>query len=337
MNALPSNSQICCTKFEVENIPMAQEGRITKVDHSLPTAVPLSESTEGGNDQRDDVEIISNGTAGPLQALASQKLVTFTNSHNNAPENESVLRVEQLLLQTNRKLDLLLKKTNRLQRRVTEIEKNMNFLEKHKKDRKENPIQLPGNSKNTLGIQDSLELPFSPVSCLFEMEKLEELAKDMHFVNYVKMQINRIVGLNVQEGEGISYCWRIIDYFFTRFFMTQCTWSGRAGRIKEPSKSVEKKIRFKDFNYVINMFYVTANYADPLFSKEKSEGVLKRAIKNAIVRLKVRPQQTTSTIPDGAIVIPTEELLPNMNTIDCVESPETMEFDPLEIKSEPES
>ncbi|XP_035778015.1 uncharacterized protein LOC118459077 isoform X1 [Anopheles albimanus] len=319
-----------------------QEGLIKKsTHHSSPSAVPLSEFIDSGNGQKEDVGKISNTAAVPQPTLSSLKPCTNTGSQNTAPENESVSIGQELLMRTNRKLDLLLKKMNRLQKRVTVIEKNMMFLENHKKvcasTRKEPATEVPGNSNNTFGMQDSLLLPFSPVSCLFELEKLEEMAKDMHFINYVKMQVLRIVGIKVVEGEGLSYCWRIVDLFFTRFFMTQCTWSGRIAKKTGTSKGLKKKIRFKDFDYVINLFYVTGNYADPLISKEETESVLRRAIKNANNRFQSGPKEKPSTIPDDAEVIANEEILPNMNTIDNVESYEVMEFDPLEIKSEPES
>ncbi|XP_049530395.1 uncharacterized protein LOC125948425 isoform X11 [Anopheles darlingi] len=311
MDAIPSNFQIGCTEIEVVTMPPDQEGRNQQSAHpTLPSAVSLSVTTNSSSDK------------------------------NESSENESVSKGEQLLIDVDRKLDLVLKKLNRLQRRVTVIEKNMKIFENQKKAcapkkeqvRKERPMpEVPETSKNSPSVPDKLVLPFTPVSCLFELEKLEEKAKDMHFVNYVKMQVNRIVGLDVEEGKGYSYCWRILDLFFTRFFMTQCTWSGRLN--KKPSDGVSKKIRFKDFNYMINLIHQAANYADPLFSRENAETVLKLAFKRAIRRFQCSVPQTP-TIPDGAIVTPIEEISPNIKMIGSVESYEIMEFDPLEIKTE---
>ncbi|XP_049530407.1 uncharacterized protein LOC125948428 isoform X8 [Anopheles darlingi] len=312
MDAIPSNFQIGCTKIEVVNMPTDQEGRNQQSAHpSLPSAVSLSVTTNSSSDQ------------------------------NESSENVSVSKIEQLLINNNQKLDSLLKKMNRCQRRLTVIEKSMKTLEKHRKAyapvRKERPMQeVPETSKNSPSVPDKLVLPFTPVSCLFELEKLEEKAKDMHFVTYVKMQANRIIGLHIEEGKGKAYCFRIRDLFFSKFFFTQCSWSGRVGRYNGTSEGVPKKIRFVDFKYVINLFYQTVNYVDPLFSKEDAEATLKRAIKDASYRRPHCAPQTPS-IPDGAIVIPIEEISPNIKTMDSVESYEIMEFDPLDIKSEPES
>ncbi|XP_035778014.1 uncharacterized protein LOC118459076 isoform X3 [Anopheles albimanus] len=319
-----------------------QEGRIKKsTHHSLPSAVPLGESIDSGNDQKEDVGKISNAAAVPQPTISPLKPFINPVSHNAAPKKKSVLKGEQLMIDNNRMLDLLLEKMTQIERSIKAIEKQTSkkkFMEKHIKAcaaaKRKRPKQMPVPSNNSSVLPDRLELPFSPVSCLFEMEILEEKAKDIHFVNYVKMQVNRLVRFDLEERKVKLYFRRILDYFFTRSFLTQCTWSGRVGPINGTSKGLEKKIRFKDFSYVINLFYEVAKHANPSICKESTESFFKGILKQSTYRTISAPQKKTSPVADGAIVIKDEEMLSILNTIENVESYEVVEFDPLEIKTE---
>ncbi|XP_050083767.1 uncharacterized protein LOC126570222 isoform X3 [Anopheles aquasalis] len=163
VNALPTNFQIGCTKIVVVNKPMDQEGRTTKpAHHSLSSAIPK---------------------------LASLKPITDRNSHYTTPENEFVLRGEQQQpTDTNRKLDLVLDKLTQMEGRMILIEKQMYLLEK-KIDMHLSFGPVPGSRKDKTDSPDSSLSMFSPVSCLVDLENLEELAKDKNYVNFVKTHI----------------------------------------------------------------------------------------------------------------------------------------------------
>ncbi|XP_050083591.1 uncharacterized protein LOC126570112 [Anopheles aquasalis] len=162
MDALPSNFQIGCTKIVVVNKPMDQEGRTTKsAHHSLSSAIPK---------------------------LASLRPLANPDSHNTAPENESVLRGQQLLFDINRKLDLVLDKLTQMEGRMVLNESKIDLLEK-KIDMHLSFGPVPGSRKDKTDSPDSSLSMFSPVSCLVDLENLEELAKDKNYVNFVKTHI----------------------------------------------------------------------------------------------------------------------------------------------------
>ncbi|XP_035778013.1 uncharacterized protein LOC118459076 isoform X2 [Anopheles albimanus] len=336
--------QIGCTRIEVVNMPMNQEGRIKKSHHSLSSAVLLSGSIDSGNDQRENVGKISNATVVPQSTLSSLKPCTKPVSHNAAPENQSVSKEEQLLIDTNRKFDLLLEKLTQIEGRMVLNEKQMFLLEK-KIDMQLSLGVVPEPRKGKTDSLDSASSLFSPVSCLLDLERLEELARDKNYVSYVKTQIQGMLRtkrrrltteLDKQNEPGNrkaaqTYCLRIVDLFFTRFFLTQCSWTG------QPCKSGRRKIRFKDFVCVIDMFYETVHYVNPSFTKEDTESFLRQMLANANKRFQSGPPQRKSTSKRQPKRGLKSNILNNTKSNDRVVSYEGMEFDPLEIKSEPES
>ncbi|XP_049530385.1 uncharacterized protein LOC125948425 isoform X3 [Anopheles darlingi] len=307
MDAIPSNFQIGCTEIEVVTMPTDQEGRNQQLAHpSLPSGVSFSESTDDGNDQNEDVENTFNATAVPRYTLASLKPLFNLDSHSTSTENESVSKVEQLLIDTNRKLDLVLEKLSQMDRRMILHEKQINLLEKKVDmhlslgvvpEERTDKAALHSRRSSESSLDNSLSL-FSPVSCLLDLENLEELAKDKNYVNCVKTHIQGILGtrrmtqtsalhqqnMSGNTRTGQTYCLQIVDLFFTRFFMTQCTWTGIS------IKSVAgKKIALKDFVHVIDMFYETVHYVDPTFTKEDTESFLKQVLERARVRFESGP------------------------------------------------
>ncbi|XP_049530414.1 uncharacterized protein LOC125948429 [Anopheles darlingi] len=347
MDAIPSNFQIGCTKIEVVNMPTDQEGRNQQLAHpSLPSGVSCSKSADDGNDQREDVEKILDATAVPRYTLASLKPLFNPVSDSTSTESESVSKVEQLLIDTNRKLDLVLEKLSQMDRKRILHETQMNLLEKKvdmhlslgvvPKERTDKAA-LESSSTSKGSLDNSLSL-FSPVSCLLDLENLEELARDKNYVNYVKTRVQGMLrtkrrslkqSMASNRSPGRTYCLRIVDLFFTRFFLTQCTWSGQARGTNN------QRIRFKDFVYVINMFHETVHYIDPSFTKEDTESFLKQMLISANYRFQAGPPKLKVTSR------PRKARKTNILTItesnDNVESYEIMEFDPLEIKSESES
>ncbi|XP_049530404.1 uncharacterized protein LOC125948428 isoform X3 [Anopheles darlingi] len=346
MDAIPSNFQIGCTKIEVVTMPTDQEGRNQQSAHpSLPSGVSLSKSADDGNDQREDVEKILDATAVPRYTLASLKPLFNPDSHSTSTENESVSKVEQLLIDTNRKLDLVLEKLSQMDRRMILHETQMNLLEKKidmhlslgvvPKERTDKTA-LESSSTSKGSLDNSLSL-FSPVSCLLDLENLEELARDKNYVNYVKTRVQGMLrtrrrslkqSMASNRSAGRTYCLRIVDLFFTRFFLTQCTWAGQR-------RGTNRRIRFRDFVHVINMFYETVHYIDPSFTKEDTESFLKQIVRAANYRFQAGPPKLKVTSHPRKTR--RTNILTNTESNDNVESYEIMEFDPLEIKSEPES
>ncbi|XP_049530386.1 uncharacterized protein LOC125948425 isoform X8 [Anopheles darlingi] len=268
MDAIPSNFQIGCTEIEVVTMPTDQEGRNQQSAHpSLPSGVSLSESIDGGNYQ------------------------------NEVLENEYISKGEQLLIDTNRKLDLVLEKLSQMDRRMILHEKQINLLEK-KIDMHLSLGVVPEERKGKADSLDNSLSLFSPVSCLLDLENLEELARDKNYVNCVKTHIQGILGtrrmtqtsalhqqnMSGNTRTGQTYCLQIVDLFFTRFFMTQCTWTGIG------IKSVTgKKIALKDFVHVIEMFYKTVHYVYPTFTKNDAESFLKQMLSHAKKRFENGP------------------------------------------------
>lgn len=120
----------------------------------------------------------------------------------------------------------------------------------------------------------------SPVNSLDELKSLEENCKDEEFVMEAIRSIGRIFGKNQQTGNGATVCLRLVDSLFTREFLTKCSWTGLS-RTRSEDGSIITKIGFQRFERVIDLFYQTVSYSDPVYPVEECNNFLRRCLQNA--------------------------------------------------------
>lgn len=116
----------------------------------------------------------------------------------------------------------------------------------------------------------------NPIDTLADLQKLEKnLAEKEIMENYVT-KYSFICG---REGnsKGLNNCYTLIDRFFTRRFMTLCSWAGGARDKKE-------KIPFKIYKNTIEFFFRVVNLSDNSFTLNECEEFFKAIIRNSTRR-----------------------------------------------------
>ncbi|KXJ84120.1 hypothetical protein RP20_CCG019767 [Aedes albopictus] len=138
--------------------------------------------------------------------------------------------------------------------------------------------------KHECGSVALRNISFSPVKNLLDFEALEENCKRDEFVMENVATIGQIHGRQRYTARGGTVCLQIVDYFFDRQFLMQCSWTG-TGRKHAEGDQVPRKIPFSRYERVINLFYQTVLHSDPEFSLDECRAFLHRCLRNAKQRL----------------------------------------------------
>nr|XP_029728471.1 uncharacterized protein LOC109428021 [Aedes albopictus] len=138
--------------------------------------------------------------------------------------------------------------------------------------------------KHECGSVALRNISFSPVKNLLDLEALEENCKRDEFVKENVATIGQIHGRQRYTARGGTVCLQIVDYFFDRQFLMQCSWTG-TGRKHAEGDQVPRKIPFSRYERVINLFYQTVLHSDPEFSLDECRAFLHRCLRNAKQRL----------------------------------------------------
>lgn len=89
-----------------------------------------------------------------------------------------------------------------------------------------------------------------------------------------------ICGENNCHTLGFNCCYRLVDHFFTREFMHQCSWGGGS---RTPDT---KKYPFKTYERTIRLFFELIRLADPTFTEDQLQhfflGVLRNSKKRCL-------------------------------------------------------
>lgn len=141
-----------------------------------------------------------------------------------------------------------------------------------------NQYQQPGRSSNE---QINLsKITFQPVKSLADFESLEDRCRDESFVKGIVASIGNIHGRHRYTSQGATVSLRIINYFFTRDFLLQCSWTG-ATRSSGNKEAKKQKVPFMKFDRTIDLFYQTVLYSDPSYTLDECKTFLHRCLKNA--------------------------------------------------------
>lgn len=157
-----------------------------------------------------------------------------------------------------------------------ESQKKMNDLKCKCSDSSRNPLT------------DTQELPLKePIKNISELQKLENELKDKEVMSTYVHKMKFVCG-DKGKSNGVTCAYKLIDIFFTRQFLTLCSWAGG-------SRSDQDKIAFKAFKNVILLFFQLIKLADINFTLEECETFFKNIIRNS-VRRNACLNQRTSTV-----------------------------------------
>ncbi|XP_055605219.1 uncharacterized protein LOC129753420 [Uranotaenia lowii] len=127
---------------------------------------------------------------------------------------------------------------------------------------------------------DTVSSPLSPVKNLAEMESLEQKANSKKFVEAVIQYFGSMHGRSRYVGEGATVCLQLIDYFFDRAFLLNCSWTGTSRR-KGNDENTGSKIAFHKFDGIITLFHKVIMFSDPTYPFIECQKFLKRCLRNS--------------------------------------------------------
>ncbi|XP_050081719.1 uncharacterized protein LOC126568996 [Anopheles aquasalis] len=122
--------------------------------------------------------------------------------------------------------------------------------------------------------QQQEEYPLVPVESLEGLERLEADASSAEFVRVIRSNFAK-KHEDLQGESGTSICYYVIDQFFTRAFLTTCSWTG-AAKNRAGSKKYITKIPLAAFPNTVQLFYLVVNDVDPKYTFEKVEKFLRQ-------------------------------------------------------------
>lgn len=137
-----------------------------------------------------------------------------------------------------------------------------------------------------------------------QIETLDNLLRNSERYNAFVEDMSRYAGKSgAMRGQKVAL--NIIDKWFKREFLVQCSWTGSmksktkpntTNIVSEPDISCDtqdeteekklKKINFSSYKRVFEAFYTVIHLADSRYSKQEAEDFLKKQLRNASSRLK---------------------------------------------------
>ncbi|XP_050507296.1 uncharacterized protein LOC126884960 [Diabrotica virgifera virgifera] len=107
---------------------------------------------------------------------------------------------------------------------------------------------------------DNIQFEFHAVSTSQELSQLEENLKDPNYEKKVRNYFKKIIGNIPDTSNGLDTCYSIVDYFFEKKFMVQCSWTGG-------SRSNTEKCCIKNCKNILEVFFTIVQSSNKDFSK----------------------------------------------------------------------
>lgn len=126
----------------------------------------------------------------------------------------------------------------------------------------------------------NMSVPLKPVKSLEELQSLEKKSSNAQFAAGIIQYFGSMHGKDRYVGEGGTVCLQIIDSFFQREFLLNCSWTGTT-RNKNSDEEPVSKIAFHKFDGVITLFHKVVMFSDPSFSLVQVQKFLHRCLRNA--------------------------------------------------------
>uniref|UniRef100_A0A3F2YQ54 DUF4806 domain-containing protein n=1 Tax=Anopheles albimanus TaxID=7167 RepID=A0A3F2YQ54_ANOAL len=164
-------------------------------------------------------------------------------------------------------------------------------------NRKKESIDTIETVQEELSQTDPPQCTLMPVDSLEDLKRLEASASSEEFVRIVRSDFAK-KHEHLPRGYGDSLSYQVIDQFFTRPFLTMCSWTGSM-KHGPGEESRHSKIPMVSFNNTIQLFYHIVNDVDPSYTLEKTENFFKKCCRHAIQRLKQKRMRKSVAKPRG--------------------------------------
>ncbi|XP_035773681.1 uncharacterized protein LOC118456740 isoform X1 [Anopheles albimanus] len=119
-----------------------------------------------------------------------------------------------------------------------------------------------------------------------DLDELEDKAKDKQYSTLITQAVGRLLGFN-RQGEGASVCHQIVDYFFDRQFLIECSWSGESRHLGRPYRGI-RKIALSSYKHVIELFHACVCVSDDTFTQNQCVKFLRLCLQYSTIRVKAK-------------------------------------------------
>ncbi|XP_050087030.1 uncharacterized protein LOC126572051 [Anopheles aquasalis] len=134
-----------------------------------------------------------------------------------------------------------------------------------------------------------------PIQSREELDELEEKAKDEEYRSEVAQAAGRIFGYG-RIGKGEVICYEMVDYFFDRKFLMECSWHGY-NRVCVDGE-LRKKVGFINYANTIKLFHGCVSISDESFTESDCYNFVKvKMLRNTLRRVQSKKIRSPSSIP----------------------------------------
>ncbi|XP_021707458.1 uncharacterized protein LOC110678638 isoform X2 [Aedes aegypti] len=128
----------------------------------------------------------------------------------------------------------------------------------------------PSMNEVKLGAQ----LTFHPVSSIEELQQLETDLEDEEYARKLMRHMKQIIGTTGDQYNGQNVCYELVDKFFDRQFMTQCSWTGQ-------SRTDVQKHAIQNFKKTLDVFFSIIKSVNEHFSQKALNDFFKSITRNS--------------------------------------------------------
>ncbi|XP_055527985.1 uncharacterized protein LOC129720528 [Wyeomyia smithii] len=126
-------------------------------------------------------------------------------------------------------------------------------------------------------IVDNQNFTFSPAASIEDIKQLEKNLTDETYTDKLMVFMHKVIGHTGDNCNGQNMCYALVDQFFERNVMLNCSWSGG-------SKSNIPKFAMKDCKNISCVFFRIVHNGNPTFSKKLLEIFFKQVLRNSKTR-----------------------------------------------------
>lgn len=125
--------------------------------------------------------------------------------------------------------------------------------------------------------------------CLKPIRNIEELSNLEAILNDSKMKEDYKIKYSIvcQPGKAENCAYQLVDVFFTREFLTECSWSGSA-------RGEGTKVCLKQYKNVLQLFFELIYECDHTYTIAGNEKFFKSVLKNATKRKNSKLQRSST-------------------------------------------
>lgn len=120
-------------------------------------------------------------------------------------------------------------------------------------------------------------LPFSSITTMDQLEQFEQIAGTQEVATATLNYFAVMYGCHTYIGKGRTMAHRIIDSFFDRNFMINCSWTGA-------STSQVYKIELRKYTNIINLFFKVLKQSDSEITINDVHRFLQYCLRNSARR-----------------------------------------------------